>query len=226
MLLVLTTTSPCTRMYITFTYKARPVSHLHAVVGQRPLQCTCMLLSFHSGQVSGRSALSNAALLVDLFLQPTPRHPEVFKQHTGHIKKGEKKKRKKGFQARSKDLRGGRWSWTLNLAQKRSWVGRWSWAKKVGLLLLWVVQVVDQQQCNEHCLCDSVQAQQLKQQLRSAQVAGQWRGDTALTLLHCSGGGPRSLRSFSGGFRGRAFTLSFPSHSVPVSNRPSRLRGR
>ena len=33
-----------------------------------------------------------------------------------------------------------------------------------------------------HCLCDSVQAQQLKQQLRSAQVAGQWRGDTALTL--------------------------------------------
>ena len=28
---------------------------------------------------------------------------------------------------RSRDLRGGRWSWTLNLAQKRSWVGR-SWA--------------------------------------------------------------------------------------------------
>ena len=27
----------------------------------------------------------------------------------------------------------------------------------------------------------TVQAQQLKQQLRSAQVAGQWRGDTALT---------------------------------------------
>ena len=32
---------------------------------------------------------------------------------------------------------------------------------------------------------------------------------------------------FSDGFRGRAFTLSSPSHSVsvPVSNRPSRLRG-
>ena len=28
----------------------------------------------------------------------------------------------------------------------------------------------------------TAQAQQLKQQLRSAQVAGQWRGDTALTL--------------------------------------------
>ena len=80
---------------------------------------------------------------------------------------------------RSRDLRGGRWSWTLNLAQKRSWVGRWSWAKKAGLLLLLVVQVVDQQRCNEHCLCDSVQAQQ---QLRSAQVAGQWREDTALTF--------------------------------------------
>ena len=72
-------------MYITFTYKARPVSQLHAVVGQRPLQCTCMLLSFHRGQVSGRSALLNAALLVDLLLQPTPRHPEVFK-HGGRLK--------------------------------------------------------------------------------------------------------------------------------------------
>ena len=83
---------------------------------------------------------------------------------------------------RSRDLRGGRWSWTLKLAQKRSWIGRWSWAEKVRLPLLWVVQVVRQQQCSGHCLCDSVQAQQLKQQLRSAQVAGQWRGDTALTL--------------------------------------------
>ena len=83
---------------------------------------------------------------------------------------------------RSRDLRGGRWSWTLKLAQKRSWVGRWSWAEQVGPLLLRVVQVVRQQQCTGHCLCDAVQAQQLKQQLRSAQVAGQWRGDTALTL--------------------------------------------
>ena len=39
-----------------------------------------------------------------------------------------------------------------------------------------------QQQCNGHCLCDSAQAWQLKQQLRSVLVAGQWRGDTALTL--------------------------------------------
>ena len=37
---------------------------------------------------------------------------------------------------RSRDLRGGRWSWTLSLAQKRSRVGRWSWAKKAGLPLL------------------------------------------------------------------------------------------
>ena len=58
----------------------------------------------------------------------------------------------------------------------------WSWAEQVGRLLLRVVQVVRQQQCNGHCLSDSVQARQLKQQLRSAQVAGQWRGDTALTL--------------------------------------------
>ena len=58
---------------------------------------------------------------------------------------------------RSRDLRGGRWSWTLTFAQKRSWVGRWSWAEQVGRLLLWVVQVVRQQRCNGHCLSDSVQ---------------------------------------------------------------------
>ena len=34
------------------------------------------------------------------------------------------------------------------------------------------------------------------------------------------------LRSFSGGFRGRTITLSSPSHSVLVPNRPSRFRGR
>ena len=44
------------------------------------------------------------------------------------------------------------------------------------------LQVVPQQQCNGHCICDSVQARQLKQQLRSAQVAAQRRGDTALTF--------------------------------------------
>ena len=82
---------------------------------------------------------------------------------------------------RSRGLRGGRWSWTLKFAQKRSGVGRWSWAEQVGRLLLRVVQVVRQQRCNGHCLSDCP-AQQLKQQLRSAQVAGQCRGDTALTL--------------------------------------------
>ena len=78
-----------------------------------------------------------------------------------------------------KRSRGGRWSWTFKLAQKRSWVGRWSWVAKVGLLSL---RVVRQQQFNGHCLWDSAQARRLKQQLRSALVAGQWRGDTALTL--------------------------------------------
>ena len=78
-----------------------------------------------------------------------------------------------------KRSRGGRWSWTFKLAQKRSGVGRWSWAAKIGLFSL---RVVAQQQCNGDYPCDSALAQQLKQQLRSAQVAGQWRGDTALTL--------------------------------------------
>ena len=52
-------------------------------------------------------------------------------------------------------------------------------AAKVGLLSL---RVVPQQQCNGQCPCDSAQARKLKQQLRSALVAGQWRGNTALTL--------------------------------------------
>ena len=58
---------------------------------------------------------------------------------------------------RSRDLRWGRWSWTLTFAQKRSWVGRWIWAEQVGRRLLRVVQVVRQQRCNGHCLSDSVQ---------------------------------------------------------------------
>ena len=84
-----------------------------------------------------------------------------------------------------------------------------------------VVQVVRQQQCNGHCLSDSAGAQQLKEQLRSAQVAGQWRCPLP---FHCSGGGPRSLRSYSGGFRGRAFTLSSPSQQH--EGRVHRLQNR
>ena len=100
---------------------------------------------------------------------------------------------------------------------------RWSWAEQVGRLLLRVVQVVHQQRCNGHCLSDCP-AQQLKEQLHSAQVAGQWRGDTALTR-------PLFWRrsTVSGLFRAvsavEPITLS-PSHSVPVPNRSSRLRGR
>ena len=58
-------------------------------------------------------------------------------------------------------------------------------------------------------------ARKLKQQLRSALVTAQWR-------FHCSGGGLRSLRSFSGGIRRRAFTLSPssppPPPPFPISN--------
>ena len=48
-------------------------------------------------------------------------------------------------------------------------MGRWSWAAKVGLLSL---RVVCQQQCNRHCLCDSAQTRQLKQQF--AQCTSRW----------------------------------------------------
>ena len=123
-----------------------------------------------------------------------------------------------------KGSRGGRWSWTLKLAQKRSWVGRCCWAAKVGLLWLWVVP---QQQCNGHCLCDSAQTRQLKQQLHSAEVAGQRRGDTALTL-------PLFWRrsTVSSVFFGRyprsslhSFVPPLPTPPVPVPNKQPRFCG-
>ena len=120
-------------------------------------------------------------------------------------------------------------------------IGRWSCAAKVGLLSL---RVVPQQQCNGHCpfSCDSAQARQLKQQLRSALVAGQWRGDTALTFpLFCR----RSTPGLSGLFRRvSAIEPSLfrspppppstpvpplplpPATPVPVPNKPPRFCGR
>ena len=51
-----------------------------------------------------------------------------------------------------------------------------------------------------------------------AQCTSRWamaRGHRLNRHFHCSGGGPRSLRSFSGGIRGRAFTLSSPPPPPP-----------
>ena len=73
---------------------------------------------------------------------------------------------------RSRDLRGGRWSWTLNFAQKRSRVGRWSWAEQVRRLLLQVVQVVRQQRRNGHCLSDSVSSTAVETAV--AQCTSRW----------------------------------------------------
>ena len=100
--------------------------------------------------------------------------------------------------------------------------------ESVGLLSL---RVVPQQQCNGHCPCDSAPARQLKQQLRGAQVAGQWRGDTALTLPLFwrrstvspvfFGRYPRSsLHSFV------PFPPPHPPSPTPVPNKPSRFCGR
>ena len=73
---------------------------------------------------------------------------------------------------------------------------------------------------------------QLKQQLRGALVAAQRRGDTALTLPLFWRRSAVTPVFFSGGIRGRAFTLSFssppPPHPppVPVPNKPPRFCGR
>ena len=80
---------------------------------------------------------------------PAPPTPLSTSLISGHLASVDVKQNVLGkatrFQARSKDPRGGRWSWTFKLAQKRSSVGRWSWATKVGL------RVVPQHQCNGHC---------------------------------------------------------------------------
>ena len=88
-------------------------------------------------------------------------------------------------------------------------------------------QVVPQQQRKGHCPCDSAQSRQLKQQMRSALVAGPWRGDTALTLpLFWR----RSTVSpvFFGRFPRSSLHSFVPSrlHPHPVPNKPPRFCGR
>ena len=126
-----------------------------------------------------------------------------------------------GFQARSKDQEEGlRWSCTLKLAQKKSWAGRWSWAAKVGLFFASSCSSTAVQRTLSLWLCP---ARLLKQQLRSALVAAQWRGDTALTL-------PLFWRrsTVSPVFFGRYLRSSFhssPTPPVPIPNKPSRFCG-
>ena len=105
-----------------------------------------------------------------------------------------------GFQARSR----GRWSWTLSPEEIMSW--RWSWAAKVGLLSL---QAVRQQQCNGDCPCDCPST---AVETAIAQCTSRWamaRGqslNTSIVLAAVHG----LFGPFSGGIRGRAFTLSTP----------------
>ena len=54
------------------------------------------------------------------------------------------------------------------------------------------LQVVSQQQCNRHRLCDCP-ARQLKQQLCGALIAAQWRRDTAVTIVLAAVHGLSSL---------------------------------
>ena len=80
--------------------------------------------------------------------------------------------------------------------------------------------------CNGHCLCDSAQARQLKQQLRRALVAGQWRGDTALTLRLFWRRSTVSPAFFGRYPRSSLHSFVPPLLPVPVPNKPSRFCGR
>ena len=139
-------------------------------------------------------------------------------------------------QGSRQDEKGGRWSWTFKLAQKRSWAGRWSWTLGPEEIMNREVELGCESWTSfaPGCFSTAVQqtlslwlcpARQLKQQLRSALVAEQWRGDTALTL-------PLFLRRsrVSPVFWGQyprsslhSFILSPPT--VPVPNKQPRLCG-
>ena len=67
----------------------------------------------------------------------------------------------------------------------------------------------------------TAQARQLKQQLRGALVAGQWRADTAIVQA--------AVHDLSGLFRAVSAvepSLSLPPPPVPVPNMPPRFCGR
>ena len=96
----------------------------------------------------------------------------------------------------------------------------------LGRLLLRVVQVVRQQRCNGHCLSDSVQHSSWNSNcavhnLSRWTMARGHRLNTSIVLA--------AVHSLSGLFRAvsavEPFTLSPPSHSDPVPNRPARFCG-
>ena len=103
------------------------------------------------------AAGTSDSCLCDCFVQLLKEQAVEYTMHLYNRSMSTQCHRVPGEIKRSRDLRGGRWSWTLTFAQKRSWVRRWSWAEQVGRLLLRVVQVVRQQRFNGHCLSDSVQ---------------------------------------------------------------------
>ena len=114
-----------------------------------------------------------------------------------------------GFQARS---RGGRWSWTFKLAQMRDHEqGGGTRLRKLDFFRFGLFLNIS---------ATDIVLVIAKGKLRSALVAAQWRGDTALTLA-------LFLR------RSTAFPVFFgwyPRSSLhsfgPVPNKPSRFCGR
>ena len=100
--------------------------------------------------------------------------------------------------------------------------------------MLRVVQVVRQQQCNGHCLCDClcdsvfVTLSSTAVETAIAQCTSRWvmarghRLNTSIVLAAVHG-----LSGLFGRFLQSSLSLSRPaSHRVPVLNRPTRLCGR
>ena len=126
---------------------------------------------------------------------------------------------------RSRNLRGGRWSWTLTFAQKRSWVGRWSGLSKLDVFCFELSKLFVNSGATDIVL---VTLSSTVVETAIAQCTSRWamaRGHRLNTSIVLA-----AVHGLSGLFRAvsavEPFTLSPPSHSVPVPNRPTRLCGR
>ena len=126
---------------------------------------------------------------------------------------------------RSRDLRGGRWSWTSTLPRRNHEYGGGAGLSKLDVFCFELSKLFVNSGATDIVL---VTLSSTAVERAIAQCTSRWamaRGHRLNTSIVLA-----AVHGLSGLFRAvsavEPFTLSSPSHSVPVPNRPSRLRGR